>query len=131
MKNSPALVKINGSIRTICQIEVEEIPTKVFSFKIIWFDPNVNSLLEKINRIREKYGDIVHAFSEMDKAVEFLNANKVLSFVISCCGNKEERFIDQMYGMNHVCKIFLYSFSNLDYYIRKWDRIGYEKLLHV
>ena len=133
IKNAPCLVKMEGFNGTICQIDIEEIPTKVFSFRIIWFDPAVDSAENKIiqNTIRENYGNVLVTFNDMGKAVKFLTDYNMVSFVISCGGRKEklgERFVDQIHALSHVSKILIYA-ADLEYH-RKWAG-KYKKVLDV
>jgi len=129
IKNSPSLVKVKGTFRTICQIELEEIPIKVFKIKIIWFDPNIESSSNKSiqDEIKRNYGDVLNKFTKMEDAVSFLENYLFVSIVITC-GSQGKEFVRKINEMEHVAKILLFV-GNKELH-QKWAE-KYSKILGV
>lgn len=131
IKNSPIKLKIGNLYKPVCQIELQELKTKILEFQLIWYDPNFNNgqNIYIQQEIRKNYGNVLIGFDNRNKAIDFLKNDKKFSIVISC-GTEGKEFIDKIHDYEKVVKIVLFV-GNKQYH-QKWaTKEKYSKLVGI
>lgn len=104
MKCSSFTVKVNGKDKEVLKINLKELKTQIFNFKIVWLDQNINSEenIETQQKIKKNCGkNTLIPMEEVSQAIDYINNQKDLCIVISS-GKMKEDFIDKIYHSEKV-----------------------------